>query len=128
MSVLLRVAIGVILGGVLGFALEKLVARPIVQSMIAMPVGWALGSFAAAVVWLTRPSPGGSDVRAISGGLAEVALSLLIILGLSATIHAALGWAGTSLHPALSTHRAMVLGILGAVCGTISFRIVAGAV
>ena len=102
-------------------------ARPIVQSLLAMPIAWLVASFAATAVWLTRTSPEAFDVRAVSGGVAEGALALLVTFGLSAAGHAALGWAGSAVHPAFSAHRPVVLGIFGAVCGAISFSVVAGA-
>jgi hypothetical protein len=117
---------GVILGGVLGVALGWLRLPPLPSSVAASLLGWALGSILAAVVWLNTPKQEG--VLAVSVGLGEAAIAALVIGALAALLHAALGWAGSALHPAYAAYRGALLGALGGLIGVAAFATSVGLV
>lgn len=125
MTLLFRVASGFALGAAVGLLAEWLFSKPLVQSLVAVPLGWVVGLLATALMWFAWPDRA-ADTRAISVsvGLAEGTVSTLPLLALSAGLHAGLGWAGSAVHPALASHRAVVLGVLGGICGAMGFSVV----
>jgi hypothetical protein len=126
MQWIIRMLVGCGIGAVAGLAIERTPAKPLAQSFLATTAGWVLGSFTAAAMWLKWPPPGG-DVLAVSVGVSEAAIALLIVLACGYGAHVGLGWAGSALHPGLAVHRALILAVLGAALGTVCFTLGIGA-
>ena len=119
---MMRVLSGVVaalIGLGLGWGFQRLPGRPLALSVGAMLFGWVLGSVSAATLWILFP-PNHLDVLAVSFGLAEGAISALLVCGLALATHAALGWVDHWV-VGLAKHRALILGGLGGLLGALAF-------
>jgi hypothetical protein len=106
--------IGVLVGVVVGYAMQRLPMKPILQTMGAALISWALASVAGLVLWLSRP-PRDVGVLAVSFGVGETLVAALVVLVVAAAIHAGLGWASSQSNPAMLTYRPIIVGVLAGV-------------
>jgi hypothetical protein len=116
---LVSAILGAAVGAGVGLALQRLLGRPLAQSVLALLLGWILGSLIAAALWLALP-PSGLDVLAVSMGLAESGLGVLLVVGIAAGSHALMG-SLAHLIPGLALNRALVLGTVGGLWGAVTF-------
>ena len=106
------VTIGLVVGLATGLVAERVPARPLVQSAGAALIGTFLASVVAAALWLLWP-PVDAETLAVSLGLAEALITSVVVILLAAAVHALLESVG------VTTHRAVIAGVLGALCGAI---------
>ena len=103
----------------LGAGFRRLKWPAFLESAGAIVSGWILGSIVSATVWLLWP-PEGIDVRAVSVGAREAAVSLGILLGVGFVLHYALAALG-KMSPRALVERALVLCALAAIWGALAF-------
>jgi hypothetical protein len=110
--------IGLIVGMTIGWTAEQVRVAPLVQSLVAFFAAVSVGAVLVAVVWFLRAkASGGSGAIFVSMGTENVVY--LVLLGtLVAGLHVGLGQLGAA--PRLVQHRAMILSVLGGLCGTFS--------
>jgi hypothetical protein len=106
--------IGVVLGSALGWAAEHVPVAPLVQSVAAFVVGLVLGDVGTQV-W-PRRSVGYVYLAFGIDNLVHVGM-LSILAG---AVHVGLGRVAGALFPALLNDRALILGLAGSLCGTLS--------
>ena len=114
---LLLVGLGV--GVAVGWLLQRLNTKPVVQSALAMQLGWMLASFASGIILMMHAVSTGHGIAALSFGVGEIALSSFVIALVAAGIHSLLGWLAPS-NPGLLARRAVLLGTIGGLCGVLA--------
>jgi hypothetical protein len=115
----IAVVIGIIAGLAAGYAAERVPVPPIVQSAGAAFLGLLLSTFAVAVVWLLR-FPSDTSVLAVTFDMTRgllVGAGLAVVAG---ALHAAVGRAMGTAFPALTRHRGILLGLVGALYGAVA--------
>lgn len=105
--------IGAVIGAGTGFATERIDVHPVVASVVSAAASLILGMIAMLVVWHSRSGGFGSGFLAI--GLDNL-LWLLIFLGAVLALHVALGFVPEPVR----SHRPVILGAVGGVCGAVS--------
>jgi hypothetical protein len=99
---------------------ERLPVPSVVQSIGAAVLGGVLASAACGIASILRPPPDAS-VMAISLGLFEFGVALLIVGALAAALHVALGWASSFDYTVVGTHRSVIIGVVGGICAALAF-------
>jgi hypothetical protein len=113
--------LGVLVGLTTGWVCERLPVVPVLQTTGAGLLGVLLGTAAAAILWLVARPPA-VEIKAVSFGLFEGLLVLVASGAVGATLHYGLGKVASSLHwPTLAAHRAIIVSVIGGVCGVLSF-------
>lgn len=109
------IAIGVVLGLVTGWAAQRVLPTPLVQSVAAFLVALIIGNLSTLVWW--ERQQGGS-------GYFGFGIDNLVYLGIlcvgAIAVHAGLTQLGTVWFPALGSYRAVILGCAGGLWGTLS--------
>jgi hypothetical protein len=111
--------VGVAIGAGVGWVLQRLGGRLATSSVGAMLLGWLLGAITAAVLHLEFP-PRQFDVLAVSFGLVEAVVGILLAVALALGVHTAMGWLA-SWAPTVALNRPLLLGGLGGLLGSLSF-------
>ena len=100
---------GLIVGVVVGWPLEKLDAKPIVRSVLAMQLGVVFAAFGCGVAWMIE-TLANHGVSALTFGFAELVVTIVPVVVVAAGIHALLGRVATEPGSLLLRKRAMILG------------------
>jgi hypothetical protein len=112
--------IGIALGVAVGYVVERVPVAPVLRSVAAAWTSMVLGAIAMLMAWpmFPRQTPDAGVV-----GFAVGSGSLVQLVGvpcvLAAVLHIVLGQF-KNVAPSLIGHRPIVLGCLGALCGTLS--------
>jgi hypothetical protein len=118
MSHTLAILIGVIVGLSVGYVAGRLPIAPVFQSITAGMVAMFLAAICAAIVWVMRP-PLDAAVVAVSFGIRENVMLLAAVLLTTIVAHLVMGWLSGLVHPALATHRAVAMGVVGALVSAV---------
>lgn len=105
----------------LGAGIRRLTWPAFLESGGAIASGWILGSTVSAAAWLLWP-PEGVDVRAVSVGAMDAAVSFGLLLGVGFVFHYALEALG-KISPRALVERALVLCALAAIWGALAFGV-----
>jgi hypothetical protein len=116
---LLSAIVGTGIGVAVAWGVQRLISRPVTQSIVALLVAWILGSVAAAGLWLAFP-PSNIDVLAVSIGISESGMGVIAAVVVALASHALLGWFANWL-PGLASNRTLVLGAIGGLWGAAAF-------
>lgn len=119
--------VAIAIGCLAGSAMRYVPMPAFWQTQAALAVGWLVASIAMAISWLVSP-PAGVDVLAISFGLSEAALTVVVIAVLGALAHWLLTGPGAVVAPTLTAYRTLVVSLVGAALGAIGFAKGIGAV
>jgi hypothetical protein len=109
---------GVVVGLTCGWALRRLRASPVAQSILALQLGWMFGGFAAGLISMMRSSQR-EGILAISVGLSELMVLIFVVAVLGGAIHCILGLVARG-KPTLLRNRPVFLGLIGGVCGSLA--------
>ena len=115
----------VAIGCLAGFAMRHVAVAGYWQSVGALTLGWVVASTVLAASWLIAP-PVDVDVLAVSIGLVEAALSLVVMIVVGSALHWWLTGPGAALLPALAAYRTLIMGFTGALAGALSFSLGVG--
>jgi hypothetical protein len=107
--------LGLGIGVVIGWPLQRLNTKPLVQSILAMQLSWMFAALVCGLLWVMAATRNGG-VGALSFGLSEIMLTILPVALVAAGIHALLGRVATA-RPSILKNRAIILGSIGGVCG-----------
>ena len=110
--------LGLGIGATVGWPLQSLSVKPVVQSVLAMQLSWMFASFASGLIAMMRASSRGGGIVALSFGLSEILLTTIFVAVVAAGLHALLGW-GAAASTGLLARRAVVLGCVGGACGAL---------
>ena len=119
MKLTFAIAVGLSVGALVGVVALRLPVPPLVQSVMAVLVAVLLSSATGFFLWLRNP---GLSAGAGGGYFAfgsENVVSLGILLALGASLHGLLSVFSTAL-PSLVEYRALVLGCISGVYGSVS--------
>ncbi len=117
MTFALAVLVGVAVGAISGWALQRLTATPLIRTVAAAEVGWMCGGITSGLVWLGRTS-GGEGIAAISLGMNFI-LVLILVVPIAGGLHAALGLLRTGRWQMIQANRALVVGTLAGLCSAV---------
>jgi hypothetical protein len=121
LRLILTILIALLVAIPLGAGIRRLTWPAFLESAGALVSGWILGSIVSATAWLLWP-PEGIEVRAVSVGAMEAAVSLGILLGVGFVLHYALEALG-KISPRALVERALVLCALAAIWGALAFGV-----
>ena len=113
---------GIVLGGVVGWACQRLPIRPILASVFAVVVAWLLTTIVAAAVWMllaTRDPH--SDIWALSVDFMPLAYAIAEYALLAIGVHVALGWVGAAGYALVGQHRVIIVAVIGGVLAALLF-------
>lgn len=109
--------LGLGIGVIVGWPLQRLKTKPLVQSVLAMQLRWMLAAFACGLIWMMQASRS-EGVVALSFGLSEMMLTILPVALVAAGIHALLGRVA-AVSTGVMRNRAIIVGAIGGVCGAL---------
>ena len=111
--------IGIIVGSIVGLTAEHVRVASLVQSVAAFLIAVLLADVSTLLWWPRAPEAGQVGYTYLSIGFDNL-FYLGILCILAGVLHAGLGRVGSVLFPALASHRAIILGLAGALCGALS--------
>ena len=109
------VGIGVGFGSAAGWIVEPVPSSPVVQSVVAFLIALVLANVSI-LVWWTRRLPGGGFYGFGIDNFVYLATACLV----AAVVYIILGRISVLWTPSLVNHRAVVLGCVGGLWGTLS--------
>jgi len=112
--------IGIVLACLSGYVIARTPLRAHWQSLASIVCGWVLASISLGAAWVFWP-PAEIEIRAVSVGLAEAGVGLLLIVAVGLLVHVALSWAARALHPGFTAYRSSLMGFLGALIAILAF-------
>lgn len=111
----IALVLGVVIGAASGLVTKRVDVDHVVASGLSATASLLLGMTAMLVVWYSKHGSFGSGFLAIGIG-GDNLLWLVVFLGAVLTLHVALGLVPEP----VPSHRPVVLGALGGVCGSLS--------
>ena len=118
------VLLGLPIGAVAGWLVGRLPVSAAAQSIAAALLASAVTTVATASFWAWW-SVDEMGVRAVTIDLSRGAACLIVVAIAAAALHFTLGWASQVVHPALSRHRPITIGLA---VGVVSALMVGAAV
>lgn len=105
------IAIGILVGLGSGLLSERLPISPMAQSVTAAGAAAILSTIAVSMAWI-RETASELHSAAMTFDLARGLLTLVLVVGLAASLHAGLGWLGGMAHPVFGRHRPITIGLV----------------
>ena len=86
MNAALLLLLGLVIGIVVGWLLQRLDVQPVVRSIFAMELSWMFAVVAGGLIWMMLQASSREGIVAISFGLTEIMLTLLTVAFVAAGI------------------------------------------
>ena len=113
------------IGGSLGYAVERFPISAMARSAVAMVLAWHVGLLLVSFVMLMR-SPYASDMGVVPVGLGAALLTTVAAALAGVILHAAVSWLGLGVSPEWLRHLPVFIGMAGFLAGSIHAAVVCG--